>query len=260
MLGAVDEKAAVDHTNYSMNDLVNMLPYDEVEADPGDTLSVYEVLSLATEAQIKNYEAKNDLNLNLLDYLTNYKDGETLSNIGLYQPPQTASTDSVLYGTKEDFTKLKIGRVNTERREENTIVVTATARYKPENDETHETDQYGYMETDPIEAFRITDLSELEAALIEVFVPIAVNEIGSDAGFRENATKTNSLIDRLKAITLPLLDDIEDELQHYLTARARAEELDAKIAEIDDLVDQIVYSLYGLTEEEIEIVEQSVAG
>ena len=43
---------------------------------------------------------------------------------------------------------------------------------------------------------------------------------------------------------------------HYLDERA--EELDEKIQRTDDLIDEIVYDLYGLTDEEIEIVEEAV--
>ena len=39
---------------------------------------------------------------------------------------------------------------------------------------------------------------------------------------------------------------------------ARAEELEAKIQRTDNLIDDIVYELYGLTDEEIEIVEEAV--
>ena len=35
--------------------------------------------------------------------------------------------------------------------------------------------------------------------------------------------------------------------------------LDEKIQRTDDLIDEIVYNLYGLTDEEIEIVEEAVA-
>jgi hypothetical protein len=34
---------------------------------------------------------------------------------------------------------------------------------------------------------------------------------------------------------------------------------DEKIQRTDDLIDEIVYDLYGLTDEEIEIVEEAVA-
>lgn len=81
---------------------------------------------------------------------------------------------------------------------------------------------------------------------------------GGYAGFRDNATKTNSLVDRLKAITLPDPDDVAADLERYVETRERAAELDEKIAETDRLIDEIVYDLYDLTEEEIEIVEDAV--
>jgi hypothetical protein len=82
---------------------------------------------------------------------------------------------------------------------------------------------------------------------------------GGFAGFRETATKTNSLVDRLEELTLPELSDVEGGLERYLDVTERAEELDAKIERTDQLIDEIVYELYGLDEEEIEIVEEAVA-
>ena len=138
-----------------------------------------------------------------------------------------------------------------------------TARYKPSEDDAvdeseFEVDQWGYTETDPQAALRITDLTETEADLIEAFVPVAVDEAGGFAGFRETATKTNSLVDRLRKLTLPRVADVEDGLAGYLQTVERAEELDAKIESTDALIDEIVYELYGLTDEEIEIVEEAV--
>jgi len=46
-------------------------------------------------------------------------------------------------------------------------------------------------------------------------------------------------------------------LENYLQTVERAEEFDKKITKIDDLIDEIVYELYGLTDEEIEIVEEA---
>ena len=105
---------------------------------------------------------------------------------------------------------------------------------------------------------RLTDLSETEADLVEAFVPVAVEEAGGFAEFRETATKTNSLIDRLEAITLPNPNDVADDLERYIDAVERAEDLDEKIQRTDDLIDEIVYELYGLTDEEIEVVEEAV--
>ncbi|PSP72302.1 restriction endonuclease [Halobacteriales archaeon QH_9_66_26] len=44
----------------------------------------------------------------------------------------------------------------------------------------------------------------------------------------------------------------------YRRTEERAANLDEKIERTDDLIDEIVYELYGLTDEEIEIVEEAV--
>ncbi|AZQ16039.1 restriction endonuclease (plasmid) [Halorubrum sp. PV6] len=85
-----------------------------------------------------------------------------------------------------------------------------------------------------------------------------MNKAGGFTNFRETATKTNSLIDRLKAIEVSDVDDVADDLENYLETKERAEELDAKIEQTDALIDEIVYELYVLTDEEIEIVEEAV--
>ncbi len=87
---------------------------------------------------------------------------------------------------------------------------------------------------------------------------MAVDEAGGFANFRETATKTNSLVDRLRKLTLPAVGDVEDGLASYLETKERAEELEEKIEKTDELIDEIVYELYGLTDEEIEIVEEAV--
>ena len=200
---------------------------------------------------------RNSLNLDIKDYIRNYAEGQPLPEIGFSQPPKD-SADSILHETTETRDKLQIERAEVERESPNTVTIHLTARYKPEDEEDHDLDQYGYAETDFRPALRITDLTETEADLVEAFVPVAVEEAGGFAGFRDNATKTNSLIDRLKKLTLPAVDDVRDGLENYIETKERAEELDEKIERTDDLIDQIVYELYGLTDEEIEIVENAV--
>lgn len=56
----------------------------------------------------------------------------------------------------------------------------------------------------------------------------------------------------------PDVDDVADDLENHLETVERAEELDEKIEKTDDLIDEIVYELYGLTDEEIEIIEEAV--
>ncbi|WP_323677692.1 TaqI-like C-terminal specificity domain-containing protein [Halorubellus sp. PRR65] len=220
-----------------------------IQIEKGETTE--KILSSLSKDIEENKQLRQSINLNLLDYLGKYKEGQELPDIGIFQP----SNPEYLDETTEDYEKLQIERTRTTR-EGPSVTIHATARYKPEEEDEFETDTYGYTETDFFEAFTLTDLSEGEAALIEAFVPVAVDqEIG---GFRDNATKTNSLIDRLKGMTLPDPDDVADDLQRYIEAKERADELDEKIWNIDRLIDEIVYDLYDLTEEEIEIVEEAV--
>lgn len=193
------------------------------------------------------------MNTDVLGYLGNYSEGAGLPDLGLFQP---GGDWDVLDATAETYESLRVGDVKTERNGRR-VTISATARYKPENEDEYQTDQWGYTETDYHEAFALTDLTEEEAALVEAFVPVAVED--EIAGFRDNATKTNSLVDRLKAITLPDPDDVADDLRRYIEVKERAEELDEKIEKTDRLIDEIVYDLYDLTDEEIEIVEESVA-
>lgn len=206
---------------------------------------------------IEHTGERERINLNLTDYLGNYSDGPGLTTIGEYNPPEGVG-QSMLSSTKEDYENLRVGEVVCKRENESTVVIHATARYKPDDEDAYETDQWGYTETEPMPAMRLTDLSAAEADLVESFVPVAVEKAGGFAGFRETATKTNSLVDRLEAIVLPDPDDVADDLERYREAVGRAEELDKKIQRTDDLIDEIVYDLYGLTEEEIETVEEAV--
>nr|WP_240150009.1 restriction endonuclease [Haloarcula sp. JP-Z28] len=183
----------------------------------------------------------------------------TLTKVGLTQPPED-SADSILQQTTEQKPNLRVGEASVVRESDSTVEIQLTARYKPDDEDAYETDQWGYTETEPLPALRITDLTETEGDLIEAFVPVAVDEAGGFAGFRETATKTNSLVDRLRKLTLPAVDDVRDGLASYMETVERADELETKIERTDELIDEIVYELYGLTDEEIEIVEEAVGG
>jgi len=213
----------------------------------------YQLLSNLAE-KIRLWKRKrNKLNTDLLDYLGNYPEGPNLPDVGLFQP--TASNE--LDATSEEYENLRMGDVRVERNQRD-ITIYATARYKPENKEAYETDRWGYTETEYKEAFTLTNLSEKEAALLQAFVPVATNKSDGFAGFRDNATKTNSLIDRLKSMTLPEPGVVSDDLQRYLKTKTHADELDEKIKKTNQLIDEIVYDLYNLSDEEIKIVNSSV--
>ena len=234
---------------------LTQLPIPSVEASKQDTRT--SLNSLATE-MINLKQQRSGFNLSLPDYLGNYESGPTLGEF--YQPP-AGLADSIFNETTEDRDKLKLGSV-TVAEEGSKLVVRATARYKPENPEEFETGPHGYTETEPLPAMEFLDLSETERALVQAFVPYAVAEAQSRgtkfAGFKKDAGKNIPLIKRLKDLTLPVLDDVEGGLKRYQRTKERAEELDEKIEKTDELIDQIVYRLYGLTDEEIEIVEEAV--
>jgi len=202
-------------------------------------------------------ERFESINLSLLDHLGHYSDGPSLTDVGFVHPPE-GSSDSILQQTTKSCENLRVGEASVIRESPTTVEIRLSARYNPDDEDAHETDQWGYTETDPMPALRLTDLSETDADLVEAFVPVAVEKADGFADFRETATKTNSLIDRLEAITLPDPDDVAGDLDRYNEAVERAEDLDDKIERTDDLIDEIVYELYDLTEEEIEIVERAV--
>jgi hypothetical protein len=179
-----------------------------------------------------------------------------LTELGVSQPPEGVG-NTILSATSEEYSSLRVGGVTCERQCDS-ITILATARYKPEDEDAYETDRWGYTETDPMPAMLISDLSEAEAALIEAFVPVAVEKADGFAGFRETATKTKSLVNRLEEITLPDPDNVADDLKRYRETVEWAEELDEKIQRTENLIDEIVYKLYRLTDEEIKIIESMV--
>jgi type II restriction/modification system DNA methylase subunit YeeA len=240
----------------SSDELTDLLAFvdEELSQEPRREGVVHDILEWLAERMTDLKNRRQQFNLSLPDYFGTYEDGPALEES--YQPP-AGLADSILTDTAVERENLRVGEV-TVAEAGSKLVVRATARYKPENPEEFETDRWGYTETGPEPAMEFVGLSDAEHALIRAFVPHAVSESGGFAGFRETATKTNSLVDRLEALTLPDLLDVEDGLERYQEAKQHAEELDEKIEKTDELIDQIVYRLYGLNDEEIEIVEEAV--
>jgi hypothetical protein len=217
-------------------------------------------LGYLAKQQIELHEKYENYNLSLLDHLGVSEDdelaGPKLSDAGIAQPPAGVGDSPVSKTSEsEEFHSLRVGRAEVKRESPTAVEIKLTARHKPDPDEKG---KEAYTETEPLPALQITDLDEDEADLIESFVPVAVERAGGFAGFRETATKTNSLVDRLRALTLPDADAVSDGLESYRRTKERADELDEKIEKTDALIDEIVYDLYGLTDEEIEIVEKAV--
>jgi hypothetical protein len=257
----IDERITASYNDYRESVLERSQSYtiDSISGmvNDGPPVVAHEFITSVTEDLTRLVDELSELNLHLLDHLGIYENGPLLPDVGFTQPPENAA-DSVLQETTEQRPNLRVGKGTVVRESSNTVEIRLTARYKPDDEDAHDTDRWGYTETDPLPALRITDLTETEADLIGAFVPVAVDEAGGFADFRETATKTNSLVDRLRALTLPAIKDVHEGLRNYRETRARADELNEKIDRTDDLIDEIVYELYGLTDEEIEIVEEAV--
>ncbi|MFB6191156.1 MAG: Eco57I restriction-modification methylase domain-containing protein [Candidatus Nanohaloarchaea archaeon] len=214
-----------------------------------------ESLNLAEKVdKIKSRKSNlKSINLKIQDYLGNYSDGHKIGD--LYSPAEGLS-DIVLTETSTDRENLRIGGIEFEDHKDN-LILKASVRYKPENESEHETDRWGYTESEMVPAMKF-DVDEKMQALIREFVPVAVNEAGGFAGFRESATKTKSVIDRLEELTLPKLEDVEDGLEKFIENREKAEGLRQEIKETNHTIDATVFDLYNLAKEEVETVLDSL--
>jgi type I restriction-modification system DNA methylase subunit len=220
------------------------------------TGTVGDTLADLSSTIIDSVERRRSIDTHLLDYLGSYDRGTSLGELsGCQLPP--AVGDSVLVQTTEERNALRMGDVDVTRDGE-TVVLKASARYKPESERSYTTDRWGYRETDPIPALEFNAIDERERVLINEFVPCAVDEAGGFADFYETATVTNSLVDRLQALTLPALDDVSKQLEEYVDAKDRARELEQTISEAEEEIDSIVYELYDIDEEQRSVIESDL--
>ncbi|MDG5761899.1 TaqI-like C-terminal specificity domain-containing protein [Natronococcus sp. A-GB1] len=198
---------------------------------------------------------RRSYNLELMDYLGSYNDGEKLEEFSGYQPASGVS-ESLLSETTETKDNLRFGDVRVAE-EGHKVVIEASARYKPENPEEFETDRWGYTETEYNPVIEFVGVDELETALLVEFVEYATEEGDGFAGFRDTATKRNSLVDRLEDLVLPDIYDIESGLETYLKKKREVSELDDEYNRLYDFLNRLVYELYELDEDKIRMVEST---
>jgi hypothetical protein len=219
-----------------------------------DTRSIAVTIEDLTDVIRNAKDIKTSLNLNIVDFLGDYSEGQQLADISGYQPPKGVS-DSPLSETASTLENLRVGSVDVSE-EGNTVTILISARYKPEDPDEFETDRWDYTETELMPAMEFIGLSDEQRLLIREFVPYAIEEAGGFAGFRETATKTNSPIDRLEELTLPAISDVNSELNRYQNQIQKAEQLDKKVETADELLDKMIYDLYGLSSDEKALVEK----
>jgi hypothetical protein len=236
----------------------------EIEQRSINDVVLHDLLARLARVRSEETEYKSSLNLALLDYLgiptdelPESKAGKTLEDL---QMPVAGVADTPLTETTDDYEGLRIEGVSFANKD-GRLVLSVNISYKIDEDDPRETDRWDRLaepEFEIYEAMAFVGLSEAEETLLREFVPVAIEKAGGFAGFRQGATKTNSPLDRLKDLTLPDIDEVQTALEQYTEVRERADELEEKIEKTDQLINEIVYDLYGLTDEEIEIVESAV--
>ena len=257
---SIDEEISKSIEKYISGDL-NVPEVLTLLSSDNDTHTALTILSRQIHDDI---ERRQSLNLSLLDYLgipsdelPEAKAGDTLEDL---QMPVAGVADTPLTETTGEYDGLRIEGVSFED-DGGGIMLSVDISYKIDEDDPRETDRWNRLaesEFETYEAMVFVGLSEAEGTLLREFVPVAVEKAGGFAGLRQGATKTNSPLDRLKDLTLPDINEVQTGLKQYIEVRERADELEEKIERTDQLIDEIVYDLYGLTGREIEIVESAV--
>jgi len=225
---------------------------------------VHEFLTSLVPERSEMEATRRSLNMNLLDYLgipsDELPDSVTGETLGDQQMPVAGIADTPLTKSTEEYDGLRIEGVMF-KNDDGRVVLSVDISYKIDEEDSRETDRWNRLaesEFESYEAMAFVGLSEEEETLLREFVPIAIKQAEGFAGFRQDATKTKSPLDRLKHLILPDINEVQTGLEQYIEIRERADELDEKIEKTDRLIDEIVYDLYGLTDEEIEIVEEAV--
>lgn len=78
---------------------------------------------------------------------------------------------------------------------------------------------------------------------------------------RISKAQTKTIWQKIAEVKIPeFSDEVKQGFLRYKAAMEKAKILDEEILKIDRAIDRLVYDLYGLTEEEVGVVEQSVWG
>jgi hypothetical protein len=230
---------------------------------------VHDLLAYLAQEITQLKDERHTYNLDITDYVTEPAKGVDVRDIGRYQPAADV-TESLLADTTEEWDGLRIGTLSVKQNETgdtHTITVRATARFKPDGDrgmwpdivpDDTEPDQWDFVETEPLTVCTLHDCSPLEANLVAHWIDALNDADDGFSGYRDTATKTISLLDRIHDIRFPDPDNssTQNALSPFLENVQEAGQLDEQIGFTDRLIDEIVYRLYGLTEEEIAVVEE----
>ena len=204
-----------------------------------------------TESIEERRAQRRRLNTDLADYLGAYDATRTLDDLGRCQPGEGIA-DTPVTATTESYDALKVADATVRRVTADTVAVDLHLEYKPPGAGRGE-----YRTIDPVETVLVSGLDADEVRLVATLVPYVVDNPAVVDGYRNVATARITPYDRLTDdLRLPAVTDVRAGLERYDAVRERAGDLDGQIRRAERLLDEIVYELYGLTDDEIELVER----
>lgn len=191
------------------------------------------------------------LNTDLADYLGGYDGSQSLGDLGLLQPGEAVAATPVT-ATTESYDALRITDATVRRVTADTVAVDLQLKYKPPDAGRGE-----YETVDPVETVVVTGLDTDEVRLVEALVPYVVDNPAVADGYRNVATTRITPYDRLtEYLRLPTVTGVRTAVEQHEEVRERANDLDEQIRRAERLLDDLVYELYGLSDDEIELVER----
>ncbi|MGZ0746082.1 Eco57I restriction-modification methylase domain-containing protein [Haloparvum sp. AD34] len=214
-----------------------------ISPDTVDRPVAHEILDYLARRHTEVVASKDRLNTNLMDYISPTSADKKVSECGIIQPARGVQ-QTKLAGSPAEHEGLRIADVRTERNSD-CVSVWIKPKYKPEDADSVDTTRHGYVDGDFIKAFELIDLDEQTAVLLAEFIPEAVNNLASEVNFYKKATKTISLIDRVKNIQIPDISNIDSGFQTYVELKNREREYDEAAEKLDELTDRAVEELYG---------------
>jgi type I restriction-modification system DNA methylase subunit len=106
---------------------------------------------------------------------------------------------------------------------------------------------------------KTNDLAALQGSFLGLLKSkFDVNRISKNLKFWYNLSFSDFLKELEKAKVKLSLSEESEWMQYFNEQKQKVQELQAEINQTDKEIDQMVYELYGLTEDEIKIVEQSI--
>ena len=179
--------------------------------------------------------------------------------LGAVATPCSDVDETPLTQTGDDLAGLRIEQARIEGRE-NEMVLEVDISYKPGRGDPRPTDRYGRLSEDEFETYDALVFSGVpteQQRIFEDYIPTVIEKSDGFAGFRAEATKTNTLIDRLNDMVLPDIDELNGSPQEYTAKKAEAQEITERITAVDRLIDQIVFDIYNLTPDDIDTINEN---